>query len=55
LLPASILPALESRAPNFYKWANAVVNEESVNYIWDEKKVAENTAARIAKMAAATK
>jgi len=55
LLPASVLTTLESKAPNFYKWANAVVKEESVNYIWDEKKVAEGTVARIAKMKAAAK
>jgi len=54
-LPASVLTSLESKAPNFYKWANAVVKEESVNYIWDEKKVAEGTLARINKAKAAAK
>ncbi|CAL3965452.1 unnamed protein product [Diplocarpon coronariae] len=53
LLPSSILTGLEARAPAFWKWSHAVVAEKSVNYIWDEKKVAEGTAARIAKMIAA--
>ncbi|KAH8593022.1 thioredoxin-like protein [Bisporella sp. PMI_857] len=53
LLPASVLTGLESKAPAFWKWANAVVKEESVNYIWDEEKVVEGTQARLAKLAAA--
>jgi len=40
---------LESQAPAFYKWANAVVAEKSVNHIYDEQGVAEKTAARLAK------
>jgi len=55
LFPSSFLADVESRAPNFYKWANAVVKEDSVTYIWDEKKVAEGTVARINKMKAAAK
>jgi len=57
LLPQSLPTQLESKAPNFWKWANTVVKEDSVTYIWDEKKVAEGTKARIekAKAAAAAK
>ncbi|KAH6717341.1 thioredoxin-like protein [Leptodontidium sp. 2 PMI_412] len=55
LLPKSILTGLETKAPAFWKWANAVVAEKSVNYIFDEKTVAEGTAARIAKIKAAAK
>jgi glutathione S-transferase len=53
LLPASVLKNLEAKAPNFYKWANAVVKEDSVTYVWDEKKVAEGTVARFVKANAA--
>ena len=53
LLPKSVLTTLETKTPNFFKWANAVVKEESVNYIWDENLVVKNTAARLAKNAAA--
>jgi glutathione S-transferase len=44
---------VETRAPNYWKWANAVVNEKSVNYIFDEKLNAERTKKRLAKQKAA--
>jgi glutathione S-transferase len=53
LLPKSVLTNLETKAPNFWKWANAVVKEDSVTYIWDEKRTGELTQARISKLAAA--
>lgn len=53
LLPASVLKNLESKAPNFWKWANAVVKEDSVTYVWNEEKVVTGTTARIAKLNAA--
>jgi glutathione S-transferase len=53
--PSSLLTALEARAPNYWKWANAVVNEKSVNYIFDEKLNAERTKNRLAKQKAAAK
>ncbi|KAL3421072.1 glutathione S-transferase domain-containing protein [Phlyctema vagabunda] len=46
LFPANLLKEWEQKTPNFWKWANAVVKEESVNGIWDEKAVAEGTLAR---------
>ncbi|KAH7312863.1 glutathione S-transferase domain-containing protein [Rhexocercosporidium sp. MPI-PUGE-AT-0058] len=55
LLPRSILDGFEAKTPAFWKWANAVVAEKSVNFIFDEKLVAEGTAARIAKIKAAAK
>ncbi|CZT43466.1 related to glutathione S-transferase [Rhynchosporium secalis] len=55
LLPKSMLAGFETKTPAFWRWANAVVAEKSVNFIFDEKKVAEVTAARIAKMKAAAK
>lgn len=53
LLPASILTTLEAKAPNFWKWANAVVKENSVTYIWDEKVAAEKTLQKLKELAAA--
>ncbi len=38
LLPRSTLEGLEA-LPNFGKWAQAVISEESVTYIWDEAQV----------------
>ncbi|TAQ90018.1 hypothetical protein B7494_g1647 [Chlorociboria aeruginascens] len=49
LLPADTLTALETRAPNFWRWASAVIKDPSVTSIWDEKTVAERTQARLAK------
>ena len=50
------LPALlQERAPKFKAWAEKVVAEPSVNFIWDEKSVAERTKARFAKLAAQAK
>jgi len=46
LLATSMLTNLEAKAPSFWKWAKAVVKEESVNYIWDAKTVSEKTKAK---------
>jgi glutathione S-transferase len=51
LVSGKLLPAIAKQAPKFDAWAQKVVQQESVNYIWDEKKVAEGTKAMIAKMA----
>ncbi|KAF4630974.1 hypothetical protein G7Y89_g7162 [Cudoniella acicularis] len=48
LLPKSLSAALEAKAPAFFKWANLVVTQESVTYIWDEKKTAERHIERFA-------
>ncbi|KAN0104911.1 thioredoxin-like protein [Hyaloscypha variabilis] len=53
LAPKSILTDLETRTPAFWKWANAVVKEKSVNYIWEEESYIEKTKVRLAKQAAA--
>ena len=53
LAPASLLTNLETRAPSFWKWANAVVKEKSVNFIWNEETVLANTRKRLAKAVAA--
>jgi glutathione S-transferase len=47
------LTDLETKAPAFWKWANAVVKEKSVNYIWNEQGVVERTKIRLAKTSAA--
>jgi len=52
LLAPNLLAELESKAPSFYKWGNAVIAEKSVNHIWDEKSVAERTKARLSKLPA---
>jgi glutathione S-transferase len=46
---------LADRAPKFKAWAEKVVEEPSVTYIWNEKAVAERTKARFAKLAAEKK
>jgi len=50
LLPKSLPGLLEAKAPNFWKWASAVVKEKSVTYIWDEKAVVEGTLARFERL-----
>ncbi|TVY52935.1 Glutathione S-transferase U20 [Lachnellula cervina] len=50
LLPKSLLPALEAKAPSFWKWASAVVKEDSVTYKWDAKAHAEGTIQRFAEL-----
>ena len=42
------LPGLLERVPRFKRWAEETVKQESVNFIWDEKAVAEKTRARFA-------
>jgi len=49
------LTLLAEKAPKFNTWASKVVEEPSVTYIWDEKKVAEKSKARFAKLAAEKK
>jgi glutathione S-transferase len=50
-----LLPMLEKKAPKFNAWASRVVQEPSVNYIWDEKRVAERSKAKFAQLAAEKK
>jgi glutathione S-transferase len=50
-----LLSELEAQAPNFYKWANAVINEKSVTYVWNEKAVIEATKAKLAKLRVGSK
>lgn len=50
-----IISILEAKTPKFAAWAKKVVKEESVTYIFDEKKIAERTKARFAKLAAEKK
>jgi glutathione S-transferase len=49
------LPTLLEKVPKFKRWVEAVVNENSVNFIWNEKEVSEKTKAKIQQLAAAAK
>ncbi|KAL4945638.1 hypothetical protein BDV06DRAFT_22283 [Aspergillus oleicola] len=44
LLGENLPTLLETRAPKFLKWAETVVKQESVNYIWNEENVGTRTA-----------
>jgi len=50
LLPKSLLTSLEAKAPSFWKWASAVVKEDSVTYKWDAKAISERTIDRFEKL-----
>ncbi|KAJ6098787.1 hypothetical protein N7467_000322 [Penicillium canescens] len=47
-LVSAKLPALLERAPRFKRWAEATVAHESVNFIWEEKAVADKMRAKFA-------
>ncbi|KAL1306295.1 hypothetical protein AAFC00_004380 [Neodothiora populina] len=49
LLPKSVKEGIQ-KLPNTGKWAEKVLAQESVLYIWNEKNVVERTGMRIAKM-----
>ena len=51
LLPKSLKEGVQ-KLPNTGKWAEAVLKQESLLYIWDEEKVVKRSAERIAKMKA---
>ncbi|GIJ83084.1 hypothetical protein Asppvi_001602 [Aspergillus pseudoviridinutans] len=51
LLREDLPELLEKRTPAFAKWAKATVQQDSVNYIWDEKKVVELTKKKVASLA----
>jgi glutathione S-transferase len=52
LLPKSVLEGFE-KLPNFNKWAQAVIEAESVTYIWNEAEVIPATKKKIESMKAA--
>lgn len=54
LLPKSLVEGFES-LPNFNKWANEVIKQESVIYIWNEADVISATRKKIESMKAAAK
>lgn len=54
LLPQSVLDGFE-KLPNFNKWAQAVIKEESVTYIWNEAEVIKATKKKIESLKAAAK
>ena len=48
LQSAKLATLLKEKAPRFQRWAEATVAQESVNYIWNEKAVADHTRAKFA-------
>ncbi|KAI1451763.1 glutathione S-transferase domain-containing protein [Annulohypoxylon moriforme] len=50
LFPEHILSDLSTRAPNFYRWGQAVSKHPSVLGIYDEKEIAARTKERLAKL-----
>ncbi|KAI8725658.1 hypothetical protein NCS52_00137400 [Fusarium sp. LHS14.1] len=52
LVPASFIEALEKEAPNFYKWAQAVIKHPSVLNIYNEDVIVDGTKKRIEKLKA---
>lgn len=54
LVPKSFKQSLQ-KLPHFSKWADAMLQKESVLYIWDEKTVVSRTKMRVEKMKAAAK
>ncbi|EED14807.1 glutathione S-transferase, putative [Talaromyces stipitatus ATCC 10500] len=49
LISTKLPKLLEEKVPKFKRWLEATVQHESVNYIWDEAKVAAITKQRFAK------
>ncbi|KAJ4989751.1 glutathione S-transferase domain-containing protein [Stagonosporopsis vannaccii] len=54
LLPKSVLEGLEA-LPNFNKWSQAVIKEDSVTYIWDEASVIHATKKKFESLKASAK
>ncbi|KAI9733832.1 MAG: hypothetical protein M1818_007099 [Claussenomyces sp. TS43310] len=55
LLSTDTAQQLEAKAPNTYKWAQAVAANSSVNHIWKAQDSAEGMKAKLAKIAAESK
>ncbi|KAJ5986361.1 hypothetical protein N7451_010726 [Penicillium sp. IBT 35674x] len=47
MLPDFFIRALQGMAPNFWRWSNAVIRQETVTAIWDERDVVKRTMDRI--------
>ncbi|KAM0249832.1 hypothetical protein ACHAQJ_008900 [Trichoderma viride] len=47
--PEGLIKDLPTKTPNFYKWANTVVEHPSVNGIWNEEQVVTKAKAFVAK------
>lgn len=48
LVSAKLPALLEQQAPRFKRWAEATIAHESVNFIWEEKAVADKMRAKFA-------
>lgn len=55
MIPKRLWTAIEQKAPNFVKWADAVSKHPSVTSIYDEQNIIEGTKKRIAKLLEAKK
>ncbi|KAI0846661.1 glutathione S-transferase domain-containing protein [Daldinia vernicosa] len=53
ILPEHILTDISAKAPNFYKWGQAVSKHPSVIGIYNEEDIAKSTKERVAKLRAA--
>ncbi|KAI2776299.1 glutathione S-transferase domain-containing protein [Daldinia loculata] len=53
ILPAHILTDISAKAPNFYKWGEAVSKHPSVTGIYNEEDIVKSTKERLAKLRAA--
>ncbi|KAI0134880.1 glutathione S-transferase domain-containing protein [Daldinia grandis] len=53
ILPAHILTDISTKAPNFYKWGEAVSKHPSVTGIYNEEDIVKSTKERLAKIRAA--
>lgn len=47
LVPSLVLKALEDRAPNFWRWTQAITAEQSVTAVRDKELVVKRTLERI--------
>ncbi|CAM1507599.1 Fc.00g072400.m01.CDS01 [Cosmosporella sp. VM-42] len=52
VLPQSFVKELPQKAPNFYKWSQAVIKQSSVTGIYKEEAIVQRTKERIAKLLA---
>jgi hypothetical protein len=51
LLAPDLLADLEAKAPAFFKWANAVVEDKHLTCVWNEQAAVRGTKIRLAELA----
>lgn len=50
VMPSSVVDGLEDKAPNFYRWAHAVMEHPSVRTVFEKGDVVEATRHRVVPM-----